>query len=99
MSEHDQPQLPRPHGPPEGAGLPLQPGGGRGQRGDGRHHSPERGAQEDARGDRMTFPKVIRGRAWKFGVNIDTDQIIPAKYAIYSLDEKALRKNEMDGVH
>ena len=27
----------------------------------------------------MTFPKVIRGRAWKFGANIDTDQIIPAK--------------------
>ncbi len=27
----------------------------------------------------MTLPKVIRGRAWKFGANIDTDQIIPAK--------------------
>jgi hypothetical protein len=27
----------------------------------------------------MTFPKVVRGRAWKFGANIDTDQIIPAK--------------------
>jgi hypothetical protein len=25
------------------------------------------------------LPKVIRGRAWKFGANIDTDQIIPAK--------------------
>ena len=30
----------------------------------------------------MTLPKVLRGRAWKFGDNIDTDQIIPAKYAI-----------------
>ena len=46
----------------------------------------------------MTLPKVIRGRAWKFGVNIDTDQIIPAKYAIYSLDEKELGKHAMEGV-
>ncbi len=22
----------------------------------------------------MTLPKVIRGKAWKFGANIDTDQ-------------------------
>ena len=46
----------------------------------------------------MTLPKVIRGRAWKFGTNIDTDQIIPAKYAIYSLDEKELGKHAMEGV-
>src|SRR2546428_5079834 len=46
----------------------------------------------------MTLPKVIRGKAWKFGVNIDTDQIIPAKYAIYSLDEKELGKHAMEGV-
>ena len=38
----------------------------------------------------VTLPKTVRGRAWKFGDNIDTDQIIPAKYAIYSLDEKEL---------
>ncbi len=46
----------------------------------------------------MTLPKVIRGRAWKFGNNVDTDQIIPAKYAIYSLDEKELGKHAMEGV-
>ncbi len=46
----------------------------------------------------MTLPKVIRGKAWKFGNNIDTDQIIPAKYAIYSLDEKELGKHAMEGV-
>jgi 3-isopropylmalate/(R)-2-methylmalate dehydratase small subunit len=46
----------------------------------------------------MSFPKVVRGRAWKFGDNIDTDQIIPAKYAIYSLDEKELGKHAMEGV-
>jgi len=46
----------------------------------------------------MTLPKVVRGRAWKFGDNIDTDQIIPAKYAIYSLDEKELGKHAMEGV-
>src|SRR5439155_15060077 len=46
----------------------------------------------------LSFPKVLRGKAWKFGVNIDTDQIIPAKYAIYSLDEKELGKHAMEGV-
>src|SRR5438132_8568974 len=46
----------------------------------------------------MTLPKVLRGRAWRFGDNIDTDQIIPAKYAIYSLDEKELGKHAMEGV-
>ncbi|HKV86985.1 MAG TPA: 3-isopropylmalate dehydratase small subunit [Candidatus Dormibacteraeota bacterium] len=46
----------------------------------------------------MPLPKVIRGRAWKFGDNVDTDQIIPAKYAIYSLDEKELGKHAMEGV-
>jgi len=46
----------------------------------------------------LTLPKVLRGRAWRFGDNIDTDQIIPAKYAIYSLDEKELGKHAMEGV-
>src|SRR5438067_9297279 len=46
----------------------------------------------------VTFPKTLRGKAWKFGANIDTDQIIPAKYAIYSLDEKELGKHAMEGV-
>jgi hypothetical protein len=46
----------------------------------------------------VTLPKVIRGKVWKFGANIDTDQIIPAKYAIYSLDEKELGKHAMEGV-
>src|SRR3989441_10328230 len=46
----------------------------------------------------MTLPKVVRGRAWKFGNNVDTDQVIPAKYAIYSLDEKELGKHAMEGV-
>ena len=46
----------------------------------------------------VTLPKIIRGRAWRFGNNIDTDQIIPAKYAIYSLDEKELGKHAMEGV-
>jgi 3-isopropylmalate/(R)-2-methylmalate dehydratase small subunit len=41
---------------------------------------------------------VLRGRAWKFGNNVDTDQIIPAKYAIYSLDEKKLGEHALEGV-
>jgi 3-isopropylmalate/(R)-2-methylmalate dehydratase small subunit len=40
----------------------------------------------------------MRGRAWKFGNNVDTDQIIPAKYAIHSLDEKLLGEHAMEGV-
>jgi 3-isopropylmalate/(R)-2-methylmalate dehydratase small subunit len=40
----------------------------------------------------------LRGRAWKFGDDVDTDQIIPAKYAIYSLDEKVLGEHAMEGV-
>ena len=46
----------------------------------------------------MTAPTVLRGRAWKFGDNVDTDQIIPAKYAIHSLDEKKLGEHAMEGV-
>jgi 3-isopropylmalate/(R)-2-methylmalate dehydratase small subunit len=41
---------------------------------------------------------TLRGRAWKFGDNVDTDQIIPAKYAIYSLDEKKLGEHALEGV-
>ncbi len=41
---------------------------------------------------------TLRGRAWTFGVNVDTDQIIPAKYAIYSLDERKLGEHVMEGV-
>ena len=36
----------------------------------------------------MKAPLVLRGNTWNFGDNVDTDQIIPARYAIYSLDEK-----------
>ena len=39
-----------------------------------------------------------RGQARRFGDNVDTDQIIPAKYAIYSLDEKKLGEHAMEGV-
>jgi len=45
----------------------------------------------------VTLPKVIRGRAWRFGDNIDTDQSTPAKYAIDALDEKELGKHAMEG--
>jgi 3-isopropylmalate/(R)-2-methylmalate dehydratase small subunit len=56
------------------------------------------GAAAPLGAEAVTLPKVVRGRAWKFGDNIDTDQIIPAKYAIYSLDEKELGKHAMEGV-
>jgi 3-isopropylmalate dehydratase small subunit len=41
---------------------------------------------------------VLRGIAHKFGDNVDTDQIIPAKHAIHSLDEKELGRHAMEGV-
>ncbi|MGH7776402.1 MAG: 3-isopropylmalate dehydratase small subunit [Candidatus Dormibacterales bacterium] len=41
---------------------------------------------------------VLRGRAWKFGANVYTDQIIPAKYAIHSLDEAELGRHALEGV-
>ena len=41
---------------------------------------------------------VLRGNTWKFGNNVDTDQIIPARYAIYSLDEKVLGEHAMEDV-
>ena len=46
----------------------------------------------------MKAVALLRGRAWKFGDNVDTDQIIPAKYAIHSLDEKKLGEHAMEGV-
>ena len=46
----------------------------------------------------MTTATVLRGRSWTFGDNVDTDQIIPAKYAIHSLDEKKLGEHAMEGV-
>jgi 3-isopropylmalate/(R)-2-methylmalate dehydratase small subunit len=48
----------------------------------------------------MTAPArtILRGRAWRFGDNVDTDQVIPARYAIYSLDEEKLGQHAMEGV-
>ena len=40
---------------------------------------------------------VLRGRSWKFGDDIDTDQIIPAKYAVHSLDERELGRHALEG--
>ena len=39
---------------------------------------------------------LIRGRAVKFGDNIDTDQIIPARY-LFTSDEKELARHCMEG--
>lgn len=36
---------------------------------------------------RMSEPKVIRGKAYILGDDIDTDQIIPAEHLVYSLDD------------
>lgn len=41
---------------------------------------------------------VIRGTAWKFGDNIDTDVIIPFKYKARTIDPKELAQHVMEGV-
>ncbi|NOZ82519.1 MAG: 3-isopropylmalate dehydratase small subunit [Euryarchaeota archaeon] len=39
----------------------------------------------------------IRGRVWKFGDNVDTDQIIPAEYLV-TADEKELARHAFEKV-
>ncbi|MBN2013776.1 MAG: 3-isopropylmalate dehydratase small subunit [Candidatus Altiarchaeota archaeon] len=41
--------------------------------------------------------KKIKGRVWRFGDNIDTDQIIPAKYLVTG-DPKELGKHAFENV-
>ncbi len=40
---------------------------------------------------------VIRGRVWKFGKNVDTDQIIPAEYLV-TADPKELGRHAFEKV-
>ncbi len=40
----------------------------------------------------MAFETVIEGKAFVLGENIDTDQIIPAKHLVYSMDKPEERK-------
>jgi len=40
---------------------------------------------------------IFKGRAWKFGNDVNTDEIIPAKYLV-SVDPKELGANCMDGI-
>jgi 3-isopropylmalate/(R)-2-methylmalate dehydratase small subunit len=39
----------------------------------------------------------IEGKVWRFGDNINTDEIIPAKYKLGTLDMTALAKHAMEG--
>ena len=39
----------------------------------------------------------MKGRAWKFGNDIDTDIIVPGRYLIYT-DEERLSKHCMEGL-
>ncbi|WP_456472485.1 3-isopropylmalate dehydratase small subunit [Methanocaldococcus sp.] len=40
---------------------------------------------------------MIKGRVWKFGDNVDTDAILPARYLIYT-DPEELAKYAMTGI-
>ncbi|MDD5072448.1 MAG: 3-isopropylmalate dehydratase small subunit [Candidatus Omnitrophica bacterium] len=40
---------------------------------------------------------ILKGKAWKFGNDINTDEIIPAK-CLVSVDPKVLGENCMDGI-
>lgn len=57
-----------------------------------RPYSGETGFAEGA----QVGSNTIRGRAIKFGDNIDTDQIIPARY-LFASDEKELARHCMEG--
>ena len=67
---HHQPQLCGPHGPREQRDLSGQPRHGGGQRPDGPHHRSQGGLNT----------MEARGSVFKYGDNIDTDVIIPARY-------------------
>ena len=40
---------------------------------------------------------ILKGKTWKFGNDINTDEIIPAKYLV-SVEPKVLGENCMDGI-
>ena len=40
---------------------------------------------------------ILKGKTWKFGNDINTDEIIPAKHLV-SVDPKVLGENCMDGI-
>jgi len=40
---------------------------------------------------------ILKGKAWKFGDDINTDEIIPAKYLV-TVDPRELGANCMDGI-
>jgi 3-isopropylmalate/(R)-2-methylmalate dehydratase small subunit len=41
---------------------------------------------------------ILEGRAWKFGANVDTDAIIPARY-LNTSDERELASHVMEGIY
>ena len=45
----------------------------------------------------MALHKKIKGRVWRFGANVDTDQIIPAEYLV-TADPKELAKHAFEKV-
>lgn len=45
----------------------------------------------------MTIKETLRGKAWVFGDNVDTDQIIPAKYLVTG-DPRELAKHAFENV-
>lgn len=39
----------------------------------------------------------IKGKIWKFGDNVNTDEIIPAKYKLGTVDMAGLSQHAMEG--
>jgi len=87
-----QPEFPGPHGFQQGADL----------RGLARLGSRRRPGRQNCRSDRIpglrgkNMEKIVKGKAFIFGANIDTDQIYPGRY-LELTDPKEVGKHALEG--
>ena len=89
---HHQPQLRRPHGPPRRRGLPGQPVRGRRLRAGRPHRHARRSRRREGR-----LPMIFEGTVHKYGRDVDTDVIIPARY-LNTNDPQELASHAMEDI-
>ena len=89
---HHQPQLRRPHGPPGRRGLSGQPVRGRRLRAGRPHRHARRSRRREGR-----LPMIFEGTVHKYGRDVDTDVIIPARY-LNTNDPQELASHAMEDI-